>query len=66
MTLEEQRSNAHKPHFIMVQKFVPIGPSKSVMAYGIYWNRNSYDANFKLISKMYAHVMTEDKTLCNT
>ncbi|KAH6976649.1 Rieske [2Fe-2S] iron-sulfur domain-containing protein [Ilyonectria destructans] len=53
------------PHFIMVQKFLPSGPRSSKMAYEIYRNRNSSDADFKLISDMYARVMSEDKVLCN-
>jgi hypothetical protein len=35
------------------------------MAYEVYRNRNSSDADFKLISDMYARVMGEDKVLCN-
>ncbi|KAJ4309290.1 hypothetical protein N0V84_011581 [Fusarium piperis] len=53
------------PHFIMIQKFLPSGPRKSKMAYEIYRNRNSSDVDFKLISDMYARVMSEDKVLCN-
>ncbi|KAF7590291.1 hypothetical protein BBP40_003028 [Aspergillus hancockii] len=52
-------------HFIMVQKFLPKGPNSSTMAYEIYRNRNSSDADFKLISEMYARVMGEDKVLCD-
>lgn len=53
------------PHFIMIQKFLPSGPRSSRMAYEIYRNRNSSDTDFKLISDMYARVMSEDKVLCN-
>ncbi|KAF4993702.1 hypothetical protein FDECE_13342 [Fusarium decemcellulare] len=53
------------PHFIMIQKFLPSGPRSSRMAYEIYKNRNSSDTDFKLISDMYARVMSEDKVLCN-
>ncbi|KAJ9658480.1 hypothetical protein H2201_007799 [Coniosporium apollinis] len=52
-------------HFIMVQKFLPRGPNNSTMAYEIYRNRNSSDADFRLISEMYARVMAEDKVLCD-
>ncbi|KAL5361710.1 Rieske [2Fe-2S] iron-sulfur domain-containing protein [Aspergillus floccosus] len=52
-------------HFIMVQKFLPKGPNKSTMAYEIYRNCNSSDADFKRISEMYARVMGEDKVLCD-
>jgi hypothetical protein len=48
----------------MVQKFLPCGPSSSKMAYEIYRNRHSSEADFKLISDMYARVMGEDKVLC--
>lgn len=48
----------------MVQKFLPTGPKTSKMAYEIYRNRNSSEADFRLISDMYARVMTEDKVLC--
>ncbi|KAJ5892070.1 uncharacterized protein N7473_008298 [Penicillium subrubescens] len=53
------------PHFIMVQKFLPSSANSSKMAYEVYRNRNSSDADFKLISEMYARVMGEDKVLCN-
>lgn len=49
----------------MIQKFLPSGPRSSRMAYEIYRNRNSSDTDFKLISDMYARVMSEDKVLCN-
>lgn len=48
----------------MVQKFLPRGPNNSTMAYEIYRNRNSSDADFRRISEMYARVMAEDKVLC--
>lgn len=35
------------------------------MAYEVYRNRNSSEADFRLISDMYARVMGEDKVLCN-
>ncbi|KAH8691418.1 Rieske [2Fe-2S] iron-sulfur domain-containing protein [Talaromyces proteolyticus] len=53
------------PHFIMIQKFLPTGPTSSKMAYEIYRNRNSAENDFRLISDMYERVMKEDKVLCN-
>lgn len=50
---------------MMVQKFLPRSANKSLMAYEIYRNRNSAESDFKLISDMYARVMSEDKVLCN-
>lgn len=49
---------------MMIQKFLPAGPSSSKMHYEIYRNKNASDENFKLISEMYARVMSEDKVLC--
>lgn len=49
----------------MIQKFLPSSPKSSKMAYEVYRNRNSSDADFQLISEMYARVMGEDKVLCN-
>ncbi|KAF2646537.1 ISP domain-containing protein [Massarina eburnea CBS 473.64] len=51
-------------HFIMVQKFLPSGPTASKMSYEIYRNKNSSDADFHLIADMYERVMREDKVLC--
>lgn len=34
------------------------------MHYEIYRNKNASDENFKIISEMYARVMSEDKVLC--
>lgn len=50
---------------MMIQKFLPRSPNKSMMAYEIYRNRNSAESDFRLISDMYARVMSEDKVLCN-
>ena len=50
---------------MMIQKFLPKGPSTSLMAYEIYRNRNSSESDFRLISDMYARVMKEDKILCD-
>ncbi|KAL3481781.1 Rieske [2Fe-2S] iron-sulfur domain-containing protein [Aspergillus californicus] len=52
------------PHFLMIQRFLPRGPSSSKMSYEIYRNRHSAESDFKLISNMYARVMGEDKVLC--
>jgi hypothetical protein len=49
----------------MVQKFLPSSATTSTMAYEIYRNKNSSDADFKLISEMYERVMREDKVLCD-
>lgn len=49
---------------MMVQKFHPSGPSKSRMGYEVYRNRNSAEEDFRVISDMYARVMSEDKVLC--
>lgn len=48
----------------MIQKFLPSGPKKSSMHYEVYRNKHSSDEDFKLISNMYARVMSEDKVLC--
>lgn len=50
---------------MMVQKFLPRGPNNCKMHYEIFRNRNSSEADFKLISDMYARVMQEDEVLCN-
>lgn len=47
-----------------MQRFVPTGPSKSVMRYEVYRNKNSSDADFEVISAMYKRIMSEDKELC--
>lgn len=49
---------------MMIQKFLPTSPTKSTMHYEIFRNKNSSDSDFKLISEMYARVMSEDKVLC--
>ncbi|KAJ5638311.1 hypothetical protein N7490_008190 [Penicillium lividum] len=53
------------PHFIMIQKFLPISASSSKMAYEIYRNKNSCEEDFHAISDMYERVMREDKVLCD-
>ncbi|KAK5069120.1 hypothetical protein LTR64_008456 [Lithohypha guttulata] len=52
------------PHFMMLQRFLPYEPTKSSMHYQIFRNKNSSDKDFKLISEMYARVVSEDKALC--
>lgn len=48
----------------MLQIFLPRGPSKSAMSYQIFLNKNSADEEFKLLSELYAQVVSEDKALC--
>ena len=55
----------NRPHWMMVQKFLPNGPKKSSMHYEIYRNKNSAEEDFKAIADMYARVMAEDKVLCD-
>ncbi|KAJ9222101.1 hypothetical protein DTO027B5_5067 [Paecilomyces variotii] len=52
------------PHFFFIQRFTPISPTKSVMRYEVYRNKNSSDQDFNLISDMYKRIMSEDKYLC--
>ncbi|TKX26901.1 oxidoreductase-like protein 7 [Elsinoe australis] len=52
-------------HFMMIQKFLPTGPTTTKITYEIYRNRNSSESDFRLIADMYARVMSEDKALCN-
>ncbi|RYP83243.1 hypothetical protein DL769_001439 [Monosporascus sp. CRB-8-3] len=52
------------PHFFFIQRFVPSGPTKSVMRYEVYRNKNSSDEDFETISSMYKRIMSEDKYLC--
>lgn len=49
---------------MMIQKFLPTGPSSSRMFYEIYCNKTASGESFKIISEMYARVMGEDKVLC--
>lgn len=51
-------------HFMMIQKFMPRGPSETQIEYEIYRNKNSSEEDFHLIADMYARVMAEDKALC--
>jgi len=52
------------PHFFFMQRFVPKGPNKSVMAYEVYRNKNSSDEDFTVINEIYKRIMSEDKHLC--
>ena len=54
----------HRPHFFFMQRFVPSGPTKSVMRYEVYRNKNSSDEDFNVINEMYKRIMSEDKYLC--
>ncbi len=47
-----------------MQRFVPLGPGKSIMKYEVYRNKNSSDEDFNTISAMYKRIMSEDKDLC--
>lgn len=51
-------------HFMFMQKFMPKSPTESVMYYEVWRNKNSPDADFRLISDTYKRVMKEDKVLC--
>lgn len=53
------------PHFMMIQKFLPSGPSKCTMHYEVFKNKNSSQEDFKTIADTYARVMSEDKVLCD-
>lgn len=47
-----------------MQRFTPVGPTKSVMRYEVYRHKNATDEDFNLISNMYKRIMSEDKYLC--
>lgn len=49
---------------MMIQRFMPSGPSSSAMHYQIFRNKTSSDEDFRLIADMYRRVMSEDKDLC--
>ena len=53
------------PHFMMIQRFMPVGPSKTTVEYEVYRNTKSSDEDFKAIADTYARVMKEDKALCD-
>lgn len=48
----------------MLQRFLPQGPSKSLMSYQIFRNKNSTEEQFQSIHQLYAKVVSEDKILC--
>lgn len=50
---------------MMIQKFLPNGPSDSTMHYEVYRNKTSSEEDFKTIADTYARVMGEDKVLCD-
>ncbi|KAG6001106.1 hypothetical protein E4U21_004679 [Claviceps maximensis] len=52
------------PHFFFIQRFVPLGPGKSIMKYEVYRNKHSTNQDFKLIDDIYKRIMSEDKVLC--
>ncbi|KAL4923688.1 aromatic ring-hydroxylating oxygenase subunit alpha [Aspergillus undulatus] len=52
------------PHFILMQRFVPLEPAKSIMKYEVFRNKNSSDEDFNMIDSIYKRVMSEDKDLC--
>ena len=49
---------------MMIQKFLPQGPTTSKMHYEIFRNKTSRDEDFQTIATIYARVMSEDKALC--
>lgn len=61
--IADETSFWNRPHFMMLQKFLPSGPTTSTMSYEIYRNKTSSQEDFKLISESYARVMSEDKVL---
>ena len=48
----------------MLQRFLPISPTRSSMHYQIFRNKNSTEAEFNLIAQMYHRIVGEDKELC--
>lgn len=49
---------------MMIQKFLPTGPSHCSMHYEVYRNTKSEHDDFQTIADTYARVMSEDKVLC--
>jgi hypothetical protein len=49
----------------MIQRFVPISPSKSSMQYQVFRNKNSTEEEFQLVNNIYKRIMSEDKYLCD-
>ena len=62
--LLEHMITVGRPHFMMIQKFLPDGPNQSSMHYEVYQNKHSSDKDFNTIADTYARVMSEDKLLC--
>ena len=57
-------NNIHRPHFFMIQRFVPNGPVSSSMQYQVFRNKNSSEEDFQLVNLIYKRIMSEDKYLC--
>ncbi|KAL4881650.1 Rieske [2Fe-2S] domain protein [Aspergillus karnatakaensis] len=52
------------PNFFFMQRFVPVGPAKSIVKYEVYRNKSASDDDFDKVNAMYKRVMNEDKYLC--
>lgn len=65
MTLLKFAYLLHRPHFFMIQRFVPEGPTGSLMHYQVFRNKNSSEEDFQLVNQIYKRVMSEDKFLCD-
>ncbi|KAF2768111.1 ISP domain-containing protein [Teratosphaeria nubilosa] len=53
------------PAFMMIQRFVPSGPTTSSMQYQVFRNKHSSDEQFDTVNQIYKRVMSEDKYLCD-
>ncbi|KAF7125923.1 hypothetical protein CNMCM5793_002282 [Aspergillus hiratsukae] len=53
------------PHFFFMQRFVPFSPTRSIMKYEVYRNKNSPEEDFQKINQIYKRIMSEDKYLCD-
>ncbi|KAK3075640.1 hypothetical protein LTR53_000882 [Teratosphaeriaceae sp. CCFEE 6253] len=53
------------PHFFMIQRFVPSGPTTSSMQYQVFRNKHSSEDDFQLVNNIYKRIMSEDKYLCD-
>ena len=53
------------PHFFFTQRFVPRGPTSSLIRYEVFRNKNSSDEDFHFINEIYKRIMSEDKALCD-
>ena len=47
-----------------MQRFVPHGPTSSMMQYEVYRNKHASDEQFDRVNQMYKRIMSEDKYLC--